>query len=364
MMRETTFLWGCCPAAHIMIMKNIDLEGVIGFDALYLSMCKCRKGVIWKDSVAHYCLNALEETLKLERELKDGTYQGRKPYEFTLMYPKRRDVLSICFRDRVYQRSLNDVVVYPTMTKSFIWDNWACQKGKGTDACRTRFKKMLYTFFTHFGLNGWVAQFDIHGYYPNMNHDVAESVFRMKLPDNVYQRVLTILRDQYKGDAGYNPGSQLIQIAGISVLNGMDHYIKEQLHCKYYIRYMDDFIIVHPDRQELERISLKVREYLNQLGFTMNEKKTRIYPFGKGIMFLGFRFKPTETGKILMLINPNNVKAQRKKLFRLVAKAKRGEISRQAVREAFDCWCAHAAKGNCYNLLVRMTNYYKELWKG
>ena len=245
-------------------MKDIDLESVIGFDALYSSMCKCRKGVIWKDSVAHYCLNALEETLKLERELKTGTYQGRKPYEFTLLYPKKREVLSICFRDRVYQRSLNDVIVYPIMTNSFIWDNWACQKGKGTDACRTRFKRMLYTFYTHYKTDGWVAQFDIHGYYPNMNHEVAEETFRKKLPNNVYQRVVTILRDQYKGDTGYNPGSQLIQIAGISVLDGMDHYIKEQLRCKYYIRYMDDFIIVHPDKQELERISEQVKAYLNQ----------------------------------------------------------------------------------------------------
>lgn len=345
-------------------MKDIDLESVIGFDALYRSMCKCRKGVIWKDSVAHYCLNAQEETLKLERELKEGTYVGRKPYEFTLLYPKRRDVLSICFRDRVYQRSLNDVVVYPIMTKSFIWDNWACQKGKGTDACRTRFRKMLYNFYTHYQLNGWVAQFDIHGYYPNMNHDLAESVFRKKLPDNVYERVVTILRDQYKGDAGYNPGSQLIQIARISVLDGMDHYIKEQLHCKYYIRYMDDFIIIHQDRKELEVISQRVKDYLKTLGFEMNEKKTRIFPYRDGIMFLGFTFKPTDTGKILRLINPQNVKAQRKKLFRLVAKAKRGEISREAVQMAFDCWCAHASKGDTHNVLVRMKKYYHDLWKG
>lgn len=345
-------------------MKDIDLESVIGFDALYHSMCKCRKGVIWKDSVAHYCLNALEETLKLERELKTGTYKGRKPFEFTLYYPKKREVLSICFRDRVYQRSLNDVIIYPTMTKSFIWDNWACQKDKGTDACRDRFKKMLYTFFTHFKLDGWVYQFDIHGYYPNMPHKTAEGTFQKKLPGNVQERVVTILRDQYKGEAGYNPGSQLIQIAGISVLDGMDHYIKEQLHCKYYIRYMDDFIIVEHDKQKLEEIGGKVKAYLNNLGFEINEKKTRIYPFREGIPFLGFRFKPTETGKILLLINPQNVKSQRKKLFRLVAKAKRGEISRKAVNMAFECWCAHASKGNSHNLLVRMKKYYNELWKG
>lgn len=74
-------------------------EEIIGFDALYESMTKCIKGVRWKDSVAHYHLNAIEETLKLEKELHEGTYKPRKPKEFTIYAPKRRDILSVSFRD-------------------------------------------------------------------------------------------------------------------------------------------------------------------------------------------------------------------------------------------------------------------------
>ena len=54
------------------------MEHIIGFDALYESMQKCRKGVIWKDSVAHFVLNAVEEVLKLEKQLKTGEYRSRK----------------------------------------------------------------------------------------------------------------------------------------------------------------------------------------------------------------------------------------------------------------------------------------------
>ena len=113
---------------------NSFLESVISFDSLYESMWKCKRGVIWKDSVASYCLNGIERTLKLSKDLHNGKYKARPPIHFKITSPKPREIASITFRDRVFQRSLNDNVVYPIMSNSFIYDNFACQKGKGTDA--------------------------------------------------------------------------------------------------------------------------------------------------------------------------------------------------------------------------------------
>ena len=107
-------------------MENNPIENVTGFDALYDSMHKCRKGVLWKDSVASFYLNGVERTMKLSEELHSGTYKARKPVKFMITSPKPREIASITFRDRVYQRSLNDNAVYPIMSKSFIYDNFAC----------------------------------------------------------------------------------------------------------------------------------------------------------------------------------------------------------------------------------------------
>lgn len=106
------------------------VESIIGSEALYESMMKCKKGVIWKDSVAHYYLNGIEETLKLSQQLRDNTYVPRAPKHFKITHPKERDVVSIAFRDRVYQRSLNDNQIYPAMTQSLIKTNCACQKAR------------------------------------------------------------------------------------------------------------------------------------------------------------------------------------------------------------------------------------------
>lgn len=342
---------------------DYDPESVIGFDALYQSMWKCKKGVVWKDSVAAYFHRGIERTARLSRELHEETYHSSPTKHFTIQYPKPREIASVAFRDRVYQRSLNDNVVYPAMTRSFIYDNFACQKGKGTDAARERLKSFLREHYRRHGTAGYVAQFDIHGYYPNMRHDVAEAVFQKHLPNWAFERVRDILRGQYEGDRGYNPGSQLVQIAGISVLNPLDHYIKEHLRVHHYIRYMDDLILVHPDRDFLLRCYDEISACLAKIGFEVNPKKTRIYPLSEGILFLGFHFTLTETGKVLMQINPARVSAQRRKLRRLVKKAKAGGIPRESVDMAYAAWRNHASKGNSYHLLQRMDQYYHELWK-
>lgn len=343
-------------------MENNSLENVTGFDALYDSMHKCRKGVLWKDSAASFYLNGVERTMKLSEELHSGTYKARKPVKFMITSPKPREIASITFRDRVYQRSLNDNAVYPIMSKSFIYDNFACQKGKGTDAARDRLKEFLHRYYRKHGSDGYVAQFDIHGYYPTMSHAVTEDLFREKLPPEVFAMVKTILNEQYEGDAGYNPGSQLIQIAGISVLDRLDHFVKEQLHAKFYIRYMDDFLIISEDWEYLERCKALIEAQLLGISFELNQKKTRIYPLREGIEFLGFRFSLTSTGKVLMLITSANVKRERKKLRRLVAKSKRGKIPLKKVDESYTTWRSHASKGNSHKLLQRMDAYYNSLW--
>ena len=340
----------------------MNIEDIIGFEALWDSMMKCKRGVIWKDSVAGFCLDAIRQVSHLYDELVDGIYKERPHKYFTIRYPKERAIMSISFRDRVYQRSLNDVGIYPAMSKSFIYDNAACQKGKGADFARNRFKCHLQRYYRKHGADGYVLKMDVRGYYPNMRHDVAKETFKRRLAPEVYQRAEAIL-DSFPGEVGFNPGSQIIQIAGISVLDGIDHYIKERLRIRHYLRYMDDMLIVGNNRSELEQIWKDVDKRLQEIGFELHPTKTRIIPIRDGIMFLGFEYRLTETGKVIMNIDPTRVKAIRRKLYRMVKKAKVGLLTRAKVDESYQSWRSHAAKGNSWKLLKRMDTYYNELWR-
>lgn len=346
------------------ISYNNTARDIISFDALYDSLGKCRKGVMWKASVASFSLNGIERVLKLASDLQCGTYKAKPPTCFRITSPKPREISSVAFRDRVYQRSLNDNAIYPIMTRSFIYDNWACQTGKGTDGARERLKEFLRRYYRKHGADGWVAQYDISGYYPNMSHERTEELFRSKLPPDVYAMAERILREQYGGGRGYNPGSQLIQIAGISKLDQFDHFAKEVLRVRYYIRYMDDFLMIGPDRNTLSEWMERACGFLTATDFTINEKKTRIYPLADGIEFLGFTFRLTGTGKVIQTIRSDNVRRERRKLRRLVNRSKRGLIPRGKVDESFKAWKNHAEKGNSFKLIRRMEQYYKSLWEG
>lgn len=324
---------------------------------------KCKRGVMWKPSAKHYNMNAVEETHRMNRKLENGTWKDGKPKEIQIVYPKRRDGLSIAFKDRVYQRSINDNVLYPSISKSFIIDNCACQKGKGIDFARKRLKKHLWNFYFHHGLNGYILQIDIKGYYPNMRHSAVKEKFKRYLDSDVYDMVCNVLDTQYVGDVGYNPGSQMVQIAGISLLDDLDHYCKERLHIKHYLRYMDDILILHHDYDELKNSLSMIEIKLQEIGFELNKEKTHITPLSKGFAYLGFIYRITSTGKILMTLNSANIKHERKKLQRLVSLAKQGKITKAKVDECYKSWCANASKGNTYKLIQRMNKYYDDLWR-
>ena len=346
---------GCVPRDGQPI-SSPDLDSVIGFDALWDSMIKCRGGVMWKGSVASYVLNGLESTSKLSEELHDGTYKPRKTNTFTVTYPKVRVITSTPFRDRVYQRSLNDNVLYPCVARSLIYDNAACQIGKGTDFARNRLKCHIQRHFRQHGLTGWVLIVDIKGYYKSLPHEVGEAVFDAA-PDWARDMAVEVLRGQYQGEAGYDPGSQMVQIVGIAALSKLDHYIKERLRIKGYVRYMDDFILIHEDKAVLEHCLEEIRSELAKIGLRVNEGKTRIQRVDRKIPFLGFDFRLKDTGQVVMTIKPESVKRAKRRLRRLVRLEQRGIRPNGTVDVAYEGWRNHASKGDSRCLLIRMDNW-------
>lgn len=319
--------------------------------------------MIWKPSVKSFVLNDLENVLRMEEKLKNGTWKNGTPKPILITYPKKREGLSIPFRDRVYQRSLNDNELYPAVVKSLIADNCACQIGKGTDYAIERWKGHMRRFYRKHGLDGWLLQTDIHGYYPSMQHESVKGMFGYYVSGEVLGRVCGVLDDQYTGETGYNPGSQMVQIAGIGLLNPLDHYIKERLRMEHYQRYQDDSLTIHHDRKALEQELKAIREWLDTLGLVLNEKKTHIQSISEPFDYLGFTWRMTETGKIIMIVKSETVKHERRKLRRLVKLAKQGKRSRAKVDECYAAWKNYISKGNAFKVIARTDAYYKKLWE-
>lgn len=353
----------CATDGMDTVTKSMNKEDIIGEDALFESMNKCSKGVKWKGTVAYYRHHWPDEIQKLSTQLHDGTYHERKPKYFIVTEPKYREIMSIHFRDRIYQRSLNDVAIYPQTSRSFIADNFACQKGKGTKAARDRLKDFLYRFHRKYGSGGYVLKIDIKGYYPNMDHKFAETMFSKYMDDETYQMAKKVL-ERLPGDVGYNPGSQIVQIVGITALDRVDHFIKERLRVKFYIRYMDDFILLHPDKSYLRNCLQEITKMLHEYKMEINEKKTDIRSIACPITYLDFVYRLTSTGSVVILADPQKVKHERKKIKRMVALVENGKLTKHDVDVHFKAYKASVRYGNSHNLIYRLNRWYESLWKG
>jgi hypothetical protein len=153
----------------------------------------------------------------------------------------------------------------------------------------------------------------------------------------------------------------MVQIAGISLLDPIDHFIKEKLGIKKYIRYMDDFFLLHESKEYLEHCLVEIESKLNEIGFSMNPKKTHIKPLKDGFLFLGFHYHVTKTGKIIMTLNSENVRHERKKLYRQVQLLKKNEITQDKIDDCFEGWKNNASKGNSCKLIKRTKEYLKKV---
>lgn len=339
-------------------------EVIIDFDNLYDSMMKCRRKVSWKLSVKAFMINSEENLHRLHDQLVDGTFKNGKPREILITYPKRREALSISFKDRIYQRSINDNILYPAMSKTFIKSNVACQEGKGSRFTRKLLNRYLWAFYRNHGLNGYVLQIDIKGYYKNMSHEKVLKDFERQLDPGTLKRVKDVLDFQYKGETGYNPGSQMVQIAGISHPSALDHLIKEKLHIKYYIRYMDDFLLFHQNKEYLEKVLKVIKEQLAILGLEVNTKKTHIQSIRKPFMFIGFIYRVTDTGKIVTVVNPQKIKHTKRKIKKMIRLCLKGRITKAKVDECFNAHLNHISNGNTsYMQIKRLKKWYKNTWK-
>lgn len=339
----------------------MDYSRAISFEEIYKGLQKCQRGVIWKDSVSRYAMNNLKNTYLLRQSLLNGTYSLSPYVHFTLYEPKKREIVATSIKDRQFQRSLCDNIVYPQITNSFIRDNLACQKGRGVDDALNRFSVHLHRYYRKYGNKGWVLKCDIKQYFPSTPHSVAKKSVSKNISDSrVLSKVFNII-DSFGGDRGIGLGSQVSQLIELAVLNELDHIIKERLKIKHYIRYMDDFILVHPDREVLVNCLKVIHDYLTSLGFILN-RKTQIHPLSQGVLFLKWRFILTSRGKVVRKMHRKSIVRMRRKLRKLKLKLLAQQITIQDVFVSYQSWKAHAKRGNTKSLLRSMDRYYIELF--
>ena len=345
-------------SALISVMDHEYFDKAISYGSMRRALNKCCLDVRWKDSVVGYELYAPRNTYTLIQSIRDGTYKI-SPYQTFIIYePKKREIVATRIRDRQFQMSLCMNGLYDDITEHFIYDNCACQIGKGTDFALGRVKAHMQKFYREHGKEGWVMKLDVHHFFPETRHDVAKAAIGKRVSDPRARQAVFDVIDSFDGDKGIGLGSQISQLVELAVLDDLDHFIKEKLRIKHYVRYMDDMIFIHEDRDYLKKCWDIIKEKLRGISLELN-KKSCLYPLRQGVKFLHWRFVLTDTGKINQKMDASRIGKERRRLKALLAKEARGEIEEGASERSLQAWEAGAARGDSYYRRKRMSEFYE-----
>lgn len=340
-----------------------DFEKVVDFENMYKAYRKAKRGKGFKKSSARFNVAALDGINILIQQLKDKTYTISKYNEFKVYEPKERVIQTTSFKDKVVQHSLCDNVLLPKLSKIFIYDNCAGQKGKGTLFGLNRLGEQMQDFYNQYGFNGYILKCDISKFFYNICHEQLKGIVKQHFGyDEDVCWLCNLFIDSTKGK-GIPLGNQINQGLALLYLDGMDKLIKRDLNIEYYGRYMDDFYLIHPSKEYLKHCLEVITEYLKTLGLALNSK-TQIFPFKNGVNYLGFHTYITKQGKVIRkLKNENKRNAQRKyaKMAKLVVL---GKLSIEKFYASYNAWKNHISHGNCYNLSKAMDKKIFEILKG
>ena len=331
---------------------------VCDFENIYRAYRKARLCKRKHESVAAFEFNQERELLRLRDELGAQTWTPGKYHSFYIHDPKKRLISAAPFRDRVAHHALVDVVE-PIWERRFIDDSYANRVGKGThralDRCQQFARRWRY-----------FLQCDIEQFFPAIDHGLLGGELRRLIADDAVLRMCGliinsgqgVLRDEYtmrwfEGDdltaavrgRGLPIGNLTSQFWANVYLNGFDHFVKRELKCEGYVRYVDDFLLFGDDKAQLHEWKDAIMGYLAGLRLTLHKARAQVYPVDTGIPFLGFRVYPSHR----LLKRRNGINFQRRFQL-LVRKFARREIPLARLRLAVHSWIAHVAHGDTFGL--------------
>lgn len=296
-----------------------------------------------------YAFNAeLERNLLcLQEELKSGAWTPGTYRDFYVYEPKKRLVSAAPYADRVVHHALC-AVLEPVWEPMFIYDTYACRVGKGTHRAADR-----YTAFCRKAK--YVLKCDISRYFESIRHDVLlAEIGRYVRDDEVLALVSKILasNDARPGAVpgkGIPIGNLTSQFFANVYLNRFDHWIKEDLRKAYYIRYVDDFVILADDKRELHSVLDSVEARLAETGLTVHPKKRNVFPVTQGCDFMGYRIWPDHRR-----LRPVTGYHGRRKLRRVAARFAAGQVSLRRAKASVAAWIGHVKHADTWGLRSRV----------
>ncbi|MEK6863140.1 MAG: reverse transcriptase/maturase family protein [Nanoarchaeota archaeon] len=284
--------------------------------------------------------------LQLRADLLFHSYRPCSLTTFIIRDPKTRKINKSVFRDRVVHHALCNIIE-PIYELIFIYDSYANRKGKGTLKAIQRFdqfkKKVALPHKDY--ITGYCLKVDVKHYFETVDHNVLLNIVQRKIKDkNIVFLLKNILANYNNGEEGKGMplGNLTSQFLANVYLNELDQFVKHILKAKYYLRYVDDLVILHKKKEVLESYKQEIDLFLRQkLMLELHPLKSKILTFNKGVTFLGFRVFYHHK-----LLRKSNWRAAKRKIISLKNDFDTGTIDYDSVYDSMMGWFAYAKQAN------------------
>ena len=343
---------------RIKTMKARNLfNSIASFPALLEAAHRAAAGKRGKPGVAAFLANQEKEVLRLERELRSGRYRPGRYKTLEIFEPKHRIVSAAPFRDRVVHHALCTVCA-PIFERGFIFDSYANRKGKGAHRAVARYERFRDRF-RH------VLRCDIYRYFPAIDHAILKGDLRRRIacPDTLKlaDRIIDASNPQepviqyFPGDDLFTPherrrglpiGNLTSQFFANVYLDGLDHFCKEILRAKGYVRYVDDFALFHDDPDMLREWKIKISRFLEGRRLRLHPRKSYICATADPARFLGYLLLPNGSRRL----PEENVRRFRNQLRGLRDRCRAGSLGCDEYKRRVSAWVAHAGHANTWRL--------------
>jgi len=289
-------------------------KGIFSFGNIYRRYLKCRKNKRNTMNALKFEMNAEENILILEKELKDRAYHPSRSILFFAKKPKLREIFAADFRDRIVHHILVGYLE-PVFERVFIHDSYACRKGKGTHRAVMRLRDFIRKASGNAKKRTYYLQLDIKSFFTSIDKEILSGLIRKRtknkdilwLAEKIIFHDCTknyVLRDKVnlfnelardkslfgkRNRRGVPIGNLTSQFFANVYLNELDQFVKHGLKCRYYVRYTDDLVLLDSSREKLADWMEEIRVFLeSKLKLALNPGRTRLRPVSNGIDFLGY----------------------------------------------------------------------------
>jgi len=325
---------------------------------LELAYSKAKRGKTLKDYVLEFQKNLKQNLLELRNELLLQTYKPRPLKTFILRDPKTRKISKSDFRDRIIHHAICNLIE-PVFDKTFIHDSFANRPRKGTINAIKRFDQFKRKVSKNNTVKCFILKADIKSYFDAVDHDILLRMLDEKIKDKrIIWLIIQILNNHQGKQVGKGMplGNLTSQFFANVYLNELDQYVKHTLKAKHYIRYVDDFVILHRSSKQLEVYKNKIDIFLkDMLGLKLHPDKSQILKLDKGVNFLGFRIFYHHK----LLVKKNTRKFE-KRMEQLRQQYKFEKVEREKIIEKFEGWLAYSNHANMHKYRRKITSKFNQ----